>query len=105
MRLLVVIVNFRTGDLSVDCLRSLAPEIAAVPGARAVVVDNASDDGSINLIANAIQENGWQSWATTRPLSRNGGFAAGNNAAINEALLSTDPPGYVLLLNPDTVVR
>jgi hypothetical protein len=39
------------------------------------------------------------------PLERNGGFAYGNNAAIRPALQSTHPPIYVLLLNPDTIVR
>lgn len=105
MRLLVVIVNFRTGDLVVDCLRSLDPEIGPTAGARAVVVDNASGDGSIDRIAGAIHRSGWQSWASTLPLPHNGGFAAGNNAAIQRALCSDDPPDYVLLLNPDTVVR
>jgi GT2 family glycosyltransferase len=38
-------------------------------------------------------------------LDRNVGYAAGNNAAIAEALRSDHPPRYVLLLNPDTVPR
>jgi N-acetylglucosaminyl-diphospho-decaprenol L-rhamnosyltransferase len=105
MRLLVVIVNYRTGGLVVDCLRSLAPEMAAVPGSRVVVTDNASGDGSIDRIADAIRAQGWSAWASTMPLATNGGFAAGNNAAIQPALQSDDPPDFVLLLNPDTVVR
>ena len=40
-----------------------------------------------------------------QPLERNGGFASGNNAAIRPALEGADPPRYVLLLNPDTIVR
>jgi len=41
------------------------------------------------------------------PLDSNGGFASGNNAAIRPALEASDPPSpdYVLLLNPDTIVR
>ncbi len=39
------------------------------------------------------------------PLEHNGGFAYGNNAAIRPALNSNNPPPYILLLNPDTVVR
>src|SRR3954470_7683473 len=38
----VVIVNYRTPRLVVDCLRSLADEVAAEPGLRVVVADNAS---------------------------------------------------------------
>lgn len=105
MRLLVVIVNFRTADLTIDCLRSMRDEIAAAPGTRVVVSDNASGDGSGRKIADAIAAEGWAAWATFQQLERNGGFAAGNNAALAPHLCSTDPPRYVLLLNPDTVVR
>src|SRR6516164_2302852 len=101
---LVVIVNYRTADLVVDCLASLEPEVAALPGMRAVVVDNASADGSAERLAVACRDRGW-SWASIAPLGRNGGFAAGNNAALRPALDSADPPRYFILLNPDTVVR
>jgi GT2 family glycosyltransferase len=39
------------------------------------------------------------------PLLTNGGFAAGNNAAISAVLADPDSPPYILLLNPDTLVR
>lgn len=103
--LLVVIVNYRTADLVVDCLRSLVDEIAALPGARVVVTDNASGDDSVTCLNVAIEEHGWGKWATLMPLARNGGFAAGNNAAIAPALSGDTPPRYVLLLNPDTYIR
>ena len=105
-RLLVVIVNYRTPDLTIDCLRSLEPEVAAVGGTRVVVTDNASGDGSEARIREAIERNGWSGWASLVPLERNGGFSYGNNAAIRPALESRDrsPPDYVLLLNSDTVV-
>lgn len=38
-------------------------------------------------------------------LTRNGGFAAGNNAALRQILAAGKRPDYVLLLNPDTVPR
>ena len=106
MRLLIVIVNYRTASLTIDCLRSLAPEIPALPpGTRVVVTDNAGGDDSVERITAAIRDNGWAAWAQLMPLPRNGGFAYGNNQAIRPALDSQDPPDYVLLLNPDTVVR
>jgi N-acetylglucosaminyl-diphospho-decaprenol L-rhamnosyltransferase len=105
MRLLIVIVNYRTASLTIDCLRSLADEVPALIGTRVVVTDNASGDASIGVLTEAIAANGWQQWASLLPLDRNGGFAYGNNAAIRPALESSDPPEYVLLLNPDTVVR
>ncbi|MDB5357190.1 MAG: glycosyl transferase family 2 [Phycisphaerales bacterium] len=105
MRLLIVIVNYRTASLTIDSLRSLADEIPALAGARAVITDNASGDDSIARLGAAITDNGWSNWASLLPLNRNGGFAYGNNAGIRPALESSDPPQYVLLLNPDTVVR
>lgn len=103
---LIVIVNYRTDGLTLDCLASLAGQVAS-PAARArvVVVDNASADGSAGRIAEAIADRGWSSWAEVLPLGHNGGFAAGNNAAIRPALASNDPPRYIWLLNPDTVAR
>ena len=101
-RLLVVIVNYRTAELALECLRALAGEAAGLPGLRAVVVDNASGDDSVDRLAVAVSE---YHWAALLSLTENRGFSAGNNAAIRPALAAAQPPDYVLLLNPDTVVR
>jgi len=103
--LLVVVLNYKTAALTSDCLRSLADEIDAIPGSRVVVTDNASGDGSVEKIASAISENHWHDWVELMPLEQNGGFAFGNNAAIRPVLASAVSCPYVLLLNPDTVVR
>src|SRR5262245_42673491 len=102
MQLLIVIVNYRTAALAVDCLRSLDAELAALPGARVAVTDNASGDDSVGQLRAAIDQNGWASWATLMPLERNGGFSFGNNGAIRPALAAASPPDAVMLLNPDT---
>ena len=60
MNVLVVIVNYKTPHLVEDCLRALAPEVAAVPGTRVVVTDNASGDGSDQKIPATIAANGWR---------------------------------------------
>jgi N-acetylglucosaminyl-diphospho-decaprenol L-rhamnosyltransferase len=101
----VVIVNYRTSDLTRDCLHSLAPEVRSLPDCRVVVVDGGSGDGSAERLIEALRENGWSDWAEVLALAENRGFAAGNNAAVKLLLKSTRPPDYVLLLNPDTVVR
>jgi GT2 family glycosyltransferase len=105
VNLLIVVVNYRTPDLTVDCLRTLQPEVLGVPGVRVAVVDNASGDGSASALGAAVAGNGWGDWVTLIPLEHNSGFAAGNNAAIRPALDSDDPPRYVWMLNPDTLVR
>lgn len=107
MKLLVVILNYKSASFVVDCLHSLVSEVTRLPGTRVVITDNASCDGSLARIASAIREQGWSSWARLVPLERNGGYAFGNNAAIREALREppAQRPDYVLLLNPDTVAR
>ncbi len=105
IHLLVVIVNYRTPNLTIDCLHSLVEEVRSLRGTRVVITDNNSGDDSVEQIQTAIATEGWGEWASLMPLSHNGGFAFGNNAAIRPALSSNNPPDYVLLLNPDTIVR
>lgn len=101
----VVVVNYRTAALAVECLRSISAELGAVPGTRVVVVDNASGDGSPERISGAIAAQGWGGWASLLALESNRGFSAGNNAGIRLLLREPEPPGWLLLLNPDTLVR
>lgn len=96
--LAIVILNYRTPDLTVGCLSALAAEIR--PGIDVVVVDNASGDGSAERIESVVAERGWSSWASVLRSLDNGGFAAGNNAGIK----SVEAKAY-LLLNSDTIVR
>lgn len=100
----VCIVNWRTAGLTVDCLESIAAERAQVR-LRVFVVDNASGDGSFEQIAAAIRGNGWGEWAQVIAAERNGGFAYGNNVAIRASRKADPAVPFVLLLNPDTVVR
>ncbi len=101
----VVIVNYRTPRLVVDCLRSLEPQVQAQPGTTVVVVDNASGDDSVPVVAQAIAAGGYGSWATLLPAPVNGGFAYGNNVAISRAMAAAAPPDLFWLLNPDTLAK
>lgn len=104
LSLLVVVVNYRTANLTIDCLKSLVEEVRSLPGTQVVVTDNCSGDDSVTTLAAAIAENHWDDWATLLPLEKNGGFAYGNNAAIRPLMEVDQLPPYVLLLNPDTVI-
>lgn len=103
-RVQVAIVNYRTGGLAVGCLRSLVPEVAACPGTRVTVVDNCSGDGSAEVIAAAIESEGWSAWAQLLRAPVNGGFSYGNNQVVRPWLASPEPPDCFWLLNPDTQV-
>jgi len=104
-RLLIVMVNYRTAPLAIECLRSLQAEVKELPGTQVAIVDNHSGDNSVAVLEQAIATEGWADWVTLLPSEVNGGYAYGNNFAIRPALKSPHPPDYVLLLNPDTQVR
>ena len=105
MKLFVVIVNYRVALLTIDCLRSVAAEIAGFPDMQVGVCENGTGDDSAAQIQRAIDENAWSSWCSLTASPVNLGFTGGNNAIIRPVLNSAHPPDYVLLLNPDTIVR
>ncbi len=104
-RLAVIIVNYRTADLVIDCLASLHGPKGMPEGTRIVVVEGGSGDGSAARIAAAITDNGWSATAALLDLQKNGGFAYGNNRGLDHVRTAFGEPEYVLFLNPDTVVR
>jgi N-acetylglucosaminyl-diphospho-decaprenol L-rhamnosyltransferase len=105
MKLLVVILNYRVTDLTLDCLRSLAGRIGEVPGARVAVCENGSGGDAAERLRRAVDDNGWGGWVELSAVHPNRGFTGGNNAVIRAALASADPPEYLLLLNADTLVH
>jgi len=105
INLVVIIVNYQTPDLTINCLQSLISEINAQPDVKVVVADNNSGDESLAKIQTAINIHGWKNWATLMPLKQNGGYAFGNNAVIKHFLNISWPPTYFWLLNSDTIVR
>jgi GT2 family glycosyltransferase len=89
----VVIVSYRSRELLRDCLQSLRRHPPQRP-LRAIVVDNASDDGSAELVASDFPE------VRLKRSESNLGFAAATNLGMR---LGQAP--YVLALNPDTRIQ
>jgi N-acetylglucosaminyl-diphospho-decaprenol L-rhamnosyltransferase len=101
MSLLIIVINYRTPRLTIDCLAAIAPQIPEVKG-RVLLVDNASSDDSVPVLEAAIRERGWGDWVDLICSPVNTGFAGGNN--IGFARLPDHPEArFVLLLNSDTV--
>jgi N-acetylglucosaminyl-diphospho-decaprenol L-rhamnosyltransferase len=99
----VVIVTYKSAQLTIESLRSVSAERATSGlSIRAVVVDNAS--GDLPAISEAVLANDWSAWVTCVPAPINGGFAYGNNLGIQHAY-ANGAPAYVHLLNPDAQVR
>jgi len=88
----VIIVNWNTKELLRDCLSS-ACENAGDIDYEIIVIDNASADGSAEMVKNDFRQ------VILIENSENRGFAAANNQGIAVA-----KGRYVLLLNSDTVV-
>jgi GT2 family glycosyltransferase len=99
----VIVVSFNTRDLLRECLDSLFVECSRLPETMTteiLVVDNASRDGSAEMVANEFVR------ATQSPGSRfavrlinsdvNLGFGAANNVALEQAR-----GRYIVLLNSD----
>lgn len=88
----IIIVSWNTKEVLRTCLQSVGVGLRALR-AEVFVVDNASSDGSADMVADEFPQ-----FHLIRN-TENVGFAAANNQAIQHATGK-----YVLLLNPDTVV-
>lgn len=88
----IVIVTWNTRHVIEDCLDSIFANLGTLK-AEVIVIDNASTDGSPELIAREFP----QVKLIANEVNR--GFAAGNNLGLRAARGE-----FILLLNPDTVI-
>jgi N-acetylglucosaminyl-diphospho-decaprenol L-rhamnosyltransferase len=94
MDLSIIIVSYNTRELLRGCLDSVFAGLGSGLEYEVIVVDNASADGSAGMLRDDFPR------VRLLSNSKNRGFAASNNQAIRES-----SGRYVILLNPDTVVR
>jgi len=93
-----ITVNYRTSQLTIELIASI---VKAGSILRLIIVDNFSEDNSVETIQTYLTDNEIH-WVTLIPSLSNKGFSAGNNIAfryINEFEWNYD---YLWLLNPDT---
>lgn len=102
--IVVVVVNYRTPELTKRCLASLSRERATLPEIRVVVVDGDSGDGSADVLELAISSDEYAGWVSFLPLAINGGYGWANNQAILTIARESRLPDYVYTLNPDAEV-
>lgn len=98
-RLGIVIINYRTPTLVKQCIQSMTEQLEAVD-ARVVIVDNASNDGSVDDLTGWLKGLEAPQRIQLIASSENTGFSGGNNIGVN-ALQAE----YYLFLNSDTLLR
>lgn len=102
MKLLVVILNYKTPELTLRTLDAVVPQLDALGGAsQAWVVDNCSPDDSVAVLRAGLAARGYGERVRLIESPRNDGYGAGNNLAFREAATLPDPPTYFNVLNPD----
>lgn len=94
MDLSIIIVNYKTEELTINCLDSVYESYLQRMDYEVIVVDNASDDGSIEAVERRFPQ------AVVVKNEENLGFSKANNIGIRKS-----KGDYVLLLNSDTLVE
>jgi GT2 family glycosyltransferase len=89
-----IILNTNRREDTLECLRSLRAQ--TYPHHKALVLDNASTDGSVAAIAAQHPE------AEVLAITENRGYTGNNNVGITEAL--RQGADWLLVLNEDTVL-
>jgi GT2 family glycosyltransferase len=101
MKLLTVILNWRTPAMSLQSAEAALREMEGIDGAI-TIVDNDSGDGSEALLREGLAARGWpESRVRVLQSGRNGGYGAGNNFGIRAGLPGGDKPDLVYILNSD----
>jgi len=88
----IIIINFKSADLILECLASIKAETHKI-AYEIIIVDNSNDQAGEMRVKAAFPEIQWLD------MGYNAGFARGNNKGIRQA-----KGDAVLLLNPDTII-
>lgn len=98
MKTAVVILNWNTEGFLREFLPGLLRSCEKVEGAEVIVADNASTDGSMEVMKKQFPQ------VRTLQFERNLGFTGGYNRAFKELDSSDNAPEYFLLINSDIEV-
>lgn len=98
-QLVVSVINYRTPSLTISCVQSVL-EAAGDIALSVVIIDNASEDGSVATLRAWIDAQDAPVPVQLMPSAVNLGFAGGHNAVMRAY-----PASFYLLLNSDALVR
>jgi hypothetical protein len=99
---LCILLNFRTPAMTLQAAEAALADLHG-HGAELVIVDNASGDGSYEMIAQEVAARGWGEGGLVRVVASpvNGGFGAGNNIGLRMGMSDGRAPEYFYILNSD----
>jgi GT2 family glycosyltransferase len=90
----IIVLSYNTKDLLRLCLSSINKAVKANINIQIIVVDNASSDGSAELVKKEFP------WVELIESKKNLGFSAGNNLGM-----SRSEGDYILFLNSDVEIK
>jgi len=93
MNLSIIIVNYKSAQLIIDCLKTVYAQTNSIRF-EVIIVDNFSNDGGRESLAASYPDLRWVE------MGYNAGFARANNEGIRNA-----KGDCILLLNPDTLIE
>ncbi len=93
VQLSIIIINYKCGQIIIDCIQSIMDQSCSI-NYEIIVVDNDSRDNSRQKFTALFPQVIWME------MRYNSGFARANNKGISKALGDT-----ILLLNPDTLIE
>lgn len=92
----VIILNYNGYEDTLECVKSV--EKSDYPNVKIVVIDNASQNDSYNVLRKSLNPN-----VVLMKTEKNIGYAGGNNIGIKYAM--DDGADYICVLNNDTIVK
>ena len=94
MNISYIIVTYSSADFIVDCINSIAQQQPKDITSEIILIDNASTDSTVEIVRKLFPD------VSLKVNIENVGFAA----AVNQAA-SCSNGEYILLLNPDTIIK
>ncbi|PJA91114.1 MAG: hypothetical protein CO135_02980, partial [Candidatus Levybacteria bacterium CG_4_9_14_3_um_filter_35_16] len=98
----IITINYKKKDLTIACLKSLYDQFKKEffqDQIEIIIVDNASNDGSVESIRGFIKKNNYLN-SIILESKENGGFGKGNNLGVKSA-----KGEFLLFLNNDTTTE
>lgn len=101
----IIIVNYKVPQLVKSCLNQLFLNLPKNSQCNVYVVDNNSEDNSVEQIRDVIHSQGWSSHVFLIAFDRNVGFGKANNFVVKQLATQGISPNYLYFLNPDAMMQ